>query len=151
LRTVTKNQAKSWYSIIFCMIKIVWEIYFSNPFVTSRNISKFLLFGSFPRSKNHLKSCVFSICMMTTMEEQLYGFYQFPGSKIHWEERYFLKFWFQLMSLKREIFVNSLPQKLMTKYGIISTYSVTFFPSQKILVSLQWAHNISCLHSSISA
>jgi len=38
--------------------------------------------------------------MITTMEEQLYGFYQFPGSKDHWEEKYFLKFLFQEMSLK---------------------------------------------------
>jgi len=30
--------------------------------------------------------------MMATMEEQLYGFYQFPGLKTHWEEIYFLKF-----------------------------------------------------------
>jgi len=30
--------------------------------------------------------------MVTTIEEQLYGFYQFPGSKNHWEEKYFLKF-----------------------------------------------------------
>ena len=26
------------------------------------------------------------------MEEELYGFYQFPGSKNHWEEKYFLNF-----------------------------------------------------------
>jgi len=35
-------------------------------------------------------------------------------------------FWLQEMSLKGEIFVNFLPQKFMTKYGIVSTYSVTF-------------------------
>jgi len=40
------------------------------------------------------------------------------------------------MSLKREIFVNFLPQKIMTKYGIASTYSVKFL-SQKILACLQ--------------
>jgi len=40
------------------------------------------------------------------------------------------------MSLKREIFVNFLPQKFMTKYGIVSKYSVNFV-SQKILACLQ--------------
>jgi len=45
-------------------------------------------------------------------------------------------FWFQEMSIKREIFVNFLPQKIMTKYGIVSTYSVTFV-SQNILACLQ--------------
>jgi len=48
----------------------------------------------------------------------------------------FSVFSFQEMSLKREIFVNFLPQKFMTKYGIVSTYSVTF-ESQKILACLQ--------------
>jgi len=45
-------------------------------------------------------------------------------------------FWFQELSLKREIFVNFLSQKFMTKYGIVSTYSVTFV-SQKSLACLQ--------------
>jgi len=40
------------------------------------------------------------------------------------------------MSLKMEIFVSFLPQKFMTKYGIVSTYSVNFV-SQKILRCLQ--------------
>ena len=40
------------------------------------------------------------------------------------------------MSLKREIFVNFLPQRFMTKYGIVLTYSVTFV-SQKILTCFQ--------------
>jgi len=48
----------------------------------------------------------------------------------------FSKVWFQEMSLKSEIFVNFLPHKFMTKYGIVSTYSVTFV-SQKILACLQ--------------
>jgi len=43
---------------------------------------------------------------------------------------------FQEISVKREIFVNFLPQKIMTKYGIVSTYSVTFL-SQRILECLQ--------------
>jgi len=38
----------------------------------------------------------------------------------------FPNFWFQEMSLKWEIFVNFLPQKFMTKYSIVSKYSVTF-------------------------
>ena len=40
------------------------------------------------------------------------------------------------MSLKRDIFVNFLSQKIITKYGIVSTYSVILV-SQKILVCLQ--------------
>ena len=75
--------------------------------------------------------------MMTTMEEHLSSFYQFSGSKNHWEEKYFLKFfWFQEMPLKGEILAIFLPQKIMIKYGIVSTYSVTFV-SQKILACLQ--------------
>jgi len=75
--------------------------------------------------------------MVTTMEEQLYGFYQFPGSKNHWEEISFLKFLVSRNIFEREIFVNFLPQKFMTKYDIVSTYSVTFV-SQKILIYLLW-------------
>ena len=74
---------------------------------------------------------------MTTMEEQLCGFCQFPGSKTIGKKNIFSIFWFQEMSLKRQIFVNFLPQKFMTKYGIVSTYSVTFF-SQKILAWEQY-------------
>jgi len=64
--------------------------------------------------------------MVTTMEEQLYGLCQFPGSKNHWEEKYILIFLVSRNISKKEIFVNFLSQKLMTKYGIVSTYSVTF-------------------------
>jgi len=53
--------------------------------------------------------------MVTTMEEQLYGFYQFPGSKDHWEEKYFLKIWFQEMSLKKENFCQLLAPKIYEK------------------------------------
>jgi len=79
---------------------------------------------------------------MTAMEEQLYGFYQFPGSRNHWEEKKILNIFVSRMSLKRDIFVNFLPQKFMTKYGIVSTYSVTF-ESQKILACLQCMQGIS--------
>jgi len=72
---------------------------------------------------------------MTTIEEQLYGFYQFPGSKNHWGEKYFLDFLVSRNVFKRGDFVNFLPQKFMTKYGIVSTYSVNFV-SHKILVCL---------------
>jgi len=51
--------------------------------------------------------------------------------------KYFSQFLlFQEMSLKGEIFVNFLPQKFMTKYGIVSIYSVPFM-SQEILAYLQ--------------
>jgi len=46
------------------------------------------------------------------------------------------------MSLKGEIFIDFLPQKFMTKYGIGSTYSVTFV-SQKILGCLQCFSTLS--------
>jgi len=50
----------------------------------------------------------------------------FLAQKTIGKKNIFLIFWFQEMSLKRDIFVNFLPQKFMTKYGIVSTYSVTF-------------------------
>jgi len=74
--------------------------------------------------------------MMTTMEEQFYGFCQFPGSKNHWKTNISLNFWFQEMSSKRDVFVNFLPQTFMTKYGVVSTYFVTF-AFQKPLTCLQ--------------
>jgi len=74
--------------------------------------------------------------MMTTMEEQLYGFYQFPDSKTIGKKHIFSICLFQEISLKREIFVNFLLQKIMTKYGIVSIYSVTFVP-QKNLTCVQ--------------
>jgi len=60
----------------------------------------------------------------------------FLAQKILGKKNIFSLFWFQEMSLKGEVFVNFLPQKFMTKYGIVSTYSVTFV-SQKILTCLQ--------------
>jgi len=42
--------------------------------------------------------------MMTTMEEQLYGFYQFPWSKTIGEKNIFSNFWFPEMFLKGEFF-----------------------------------------------
>ena len=81
---------------------------------------------------------------MTTVEEQLYSFYQFPGSKNYCEEIFFFSnFLFQEMSFKWEIFVNFFPQKFMTKYGIVSTYSVPFV-SQKILTCLQCKLPLGC-------
>jgi len=60
----------------------------------------------------------------------------FLAQKTIGKQNIFSIFWFQEMSLRREIFVNFLAQKFMTKYGIVSTYSVTFV-SQKILTCLQ--------------
>jgi len=60
----------------------------------------------------------------------------FLAQKIIGKKNIFSKFWLQEMSLKREYFVNFLPQKFMTKYGIVSTYSVTFV-FQKFLTCLQ--------------
>jgi len=68
--------------------------------------------------KSSQKRYFFFRYMMTTMEGQLYTFYQFPDSKNYWEGKFFSSnFWFQEMSLKREIFVNFLPQKFKIKYG----------------------------------
>jgi len=76
--------------------------------------------------------------MMTTMEEQLYCMVSanFLAQKTIGEKNIFSNFWFEEMSLKKYIFVNFLPQKFITKYGIVSTSSVTFV-SQKILTCLQ--------------
>jgi len=54
--------------------------------------------------------------MVTTTEEQLYSLCQFPGPKNRWGEKYFLNFLVSRNVFKREIFVNFLPQKFMTKY-----------------------------------
>jgi len=60
----------------------------------------------------------------------------FLAQKIIGKKNIFSIFCFQEMSLKREIFVNFLPQKFMTKYGIVSTYSVNFV-SQNFFACLQ--------------
>jgi len=60
------------------------------------------------------------------------GSANFLAQKTIEKKNLFSNFWFQEMSLRREIFVNFLPQKFMTKYGIVSTYSIIFV-SQKIL------------------
>jgi len=64
----------------------------------------------------------------------------FLAQKTIGKKNIFSLFRFQEMSLKREVFVNFLPQKFMTKYGIVSTYSITVV-SQKILGSLQCNEN----------
>ena len=66
-------------------------------------------------------------CMVST---------NFLAQKSIGKKNIFSIFCFQEMSLKREIFFNFLPQKFMTKYGIVLIYSVTFV-SQKILTCLQ--------------
>jgi len=53
--------------------------------------------------------------MMTTMEEQLYGFYQFPGSKDHWEEKYFLNIFCFKKHLKRGDFCQFLASIIYEK------------------------------------
>jgi len=91
-----------------------------------------------------LNYCIFFRCMITTTKEQLYSFYQFPGSKTVQKKEKISIFSFQEMSLKREIFVNFLPQNFIIKYGIVSTYSVTFV-CQKILACLQCLYSDLCL------
>jgi len=66
----------------------------------------------------------------------LYSFCQFLGSKNHWEEKYFLNFLISRYVSKKEDFCQFLGSKIITKYGIVSTYSVTFV-SQKNLTCLQ--------------
>jgi len=53
--------------------------------------------------------------MVTTMEEQLYGFYQFPGSKNHWEEKKFLKFLVSRNIFKKGDFCQFLASKIYDK------------------------------------
>jgi len=52
---------------------------------------------------------------MTTMEEQLYGFYQFPGSKNQQEEKYFIKFLVSRNESKKEDFCQFLTSKIYKK------------------------------------
>jgi len=73
---------------------------------------------------------------MTTMEEQLLVSANFLAQKTIGKKNIFSIFLFQEVSLKRKIFLNFLPQKYMTNYGIVSMYSVTFM-SQKNVASLQ--------------
>ena len=53
------------------------------------------------------------------------------------KKKYFHNFLASRNVLKREIFVNSSPQKFLKKYRIVSAYSVTFV-FQKTLTCLQW-------------
>jgi len=71
----------------------------------------------------------------------------FLAQKTIEKKNIFSNFQFQEMSLKREIFVHFLPQKFITKYGIVSTYSVTFV-FQKILACLQCDNAIRFLVNS---
>jgi len=99
---------------------------FSNQFVTSRNIAKYLPFFEVLLDQKIISNAVFSSdvwwqqwknnCLVSTncLVQKTIG-----------KKNIFPIFWFQEMSLKRKIFVNFLPQKFMTKYGIVSTYSVT--------------------------
>jgi len=87
--------------------------------------------------------------MMTTMEEQLYSFSQFPGSKNHWEEKYCLTLFVSRNVPKKGDFCQFLASKKnMKKYGIVSTYSMTFV-SHKILACLQCYPQISACFSSV--
>ena len=114
-----------------------------NPFVTSRNISKFLLLWSFPESKNHLKSCNSSDVWSQQWKNNCMVSTNFLTQKTIGKIFFLSNFSFQEMLLKRDIFINFLPQKFMTKYGIASTYSVTFV-SQEILACLQWEVDSCC-------
>ena len=73
--------------------------------------------------------------MMTTMEENHMVSTNILAQKSIGKKNISSIFWCQEMSLKMEIFVNFLPQKFMTKYSIVSTYSLTFV-SQEILACL---------------
>jgi len=53
--------------------------------------------------------------MVRTMEEQFYGFYQFPGSKSYWEEKYFLKFLVSRNVFKKGDFGQFLASKIYDK------------------------------------
>ena len=67
----------------------------------------------------------------------------FLAQKTIGKKKKYSKFWFQEIPSKGVIFVNFLPQKFMTKYGFVSTCSVTFV-SMKILACLQ------CLDSTLA-
>jgi len=67
--------------------------------------------------------------MVTTMEEQLYGFYQFPGLQKPLGRKIFSQFfWFQEMSLKREIFVllaSKIYDKIWHCFNIFCNFCVS--------------------------
>jgi len=48
---------------------------------------------------------------LQNMWKQCHIFYQFPGSKNHWEENIFSNFWFQVIPLKRGDFCQFLASK----------------------------------------
>jgi len=97
----------------------------------------FRSFEVFLDQKNHLKNCIFFKCMMITMEEQLYSFYQIPDSKNHWEGKYFLNFFVSRNVFKRGDFCQFLASKIHNK--IWDCFNIFCnFVSQKILTCLQW-------------
>jgi len=50
--------------------------------------------------------------MMTTMEEQLYSFHQFPDSKNHWEGKFSPKFFVSRNVFKKGDFCQFLASKI---------------------------------------
>ena len=97
------------------------NFFFFEAFLYQKFISK-VVFSSDVWSQQWMNSCM------------VLG--KFLGSKNHWEEKKILNFFCFKKCLLKGRFVNFLHQKIMTKYGIVSTYSLTF-PSLKILVCLQ--------------
>jgi len=95
---------------------------FFEVFLNQKSISK-TVFSSDLWSQQWKNNCIVSINFLA----------QKTSEKKNLFSNFFL---FQEIPLKREIVVNFLPQKIMTKYGIVLTYSVTFL-SRNILVCLQ--------------
>jgi len=52
---------------------------------------------------------------MSTMEEELYGFYPIPSSKNNWEEKYFLNFLISRNVFKKGSFCQFLASKIYDK------------------------------------
>ena len=111
------------FSFLFHLLhpKIFPKIYFFEDFLNHKINSKTVFFFNvwWQQRKNN--------CMVST---------NFLTQKTIGKGNIFSIFLFQEMSLKRDVFVNFLPQKFKIKYGIVSTYSVNFV-SQKILACLQ--------------
>ena len=112
------------FSFLFHLLhpKIFPKICFFEDFLDQKIISKTVFLKIYVWWQHCKNNCIVSTNFLT--------------QKTIGKGNIFSNFLFQEMSLKREIFVNFLPQKFIAKYGIVSTYSVTFV-SQKILTCLQ--------------
>ena len=75
---------------------------------------------------------------MTTMEEKLYGFYQFPDSKNHWEEKDFLSLLVSRNVFKKGYFCQFLVSKIYDKIWHCFNIFCKFCISENFDISPVW-------------